>query len=95
MGCRFDFVPNAAAVKRSRRQEPDAIAPAVFAAGLLFGALGPTLGYIRRSIMVITATRSKNCNHSWIDCFSNIGLLRNRLLPGHMRGNDLKELFVL
>jgi hypothetical protein len=40
------------------------------------------------------AVRSKNHNHSWIDCCSNIKLPRNRLLPGRMRGNDLKELFV-
>jgi hypothetical protein len=51
---------------------------------LLVGVLGPMLIVIR----------SKNWNHSWIDCFSNISLL-NRLLLGRMRGNDLKELFVL
>jgi len=44
--------------------------------------------------MFIAAIRSKNRNHSWIDRFSNVELLRNRLLPGGMRGNDLKELFV-
>jgi hypothetical protein len=43
----------------------------------------------------IAAIRSKSCNHSWIDNFSNIRLPRNRLLPDGMRANDLKELFVI
>jgi hypothetical protein len=64
---------------------------------LLFGSVRRVAGIaltIKNPDNGERAVRSKNHNHSWIDCCSNIRLPRNRLLPGRMRGNDLKELFV-
>src|SRR5215472_3782026 len=65
------------------RKQDDATFTAAVTGGPLFGLCRRFAGEltIRNPNNGDYAARSKNHNHSWIDCFQNIRLPKNRLLP--------------